>query len=128
MTTARRATRAGRPEVLREFRRRLDGVRAELLRTAAVTDEELATVDVRTAGEAADGAALGVTAATLSRLRDHERQALAEIRAAEGRLDRGLFGVCTTCGKAVSLRRLRALPTARLCLRCQAREEAAGAA
>jgi RNA polymerase-binding protein DksA len=109
-----------------EFRRRLDGARAALLRTEATTDEELATVEGRAVGEAADGAALGVTAATLSRLKDHERQALVEIKAAGARLDRGVFGVCTACGRAVSLRRLRALPTARLCLRCQAREEEDG--
>ena len=126
MKAAKPVKRAGRgrSDVVTEFRRRLRDARTGLLRAAATTDEELATVDVAAAGEAADSAALGVTATTLSRLKDHERRERAEIEAAEARLDAGVFGMCAACGKVMSLTRLRALPTARLCLCCQAREEA----
>jgi DnaK suppressor protein len=111
------------PDVVRQFQKRLAAARLELIRTAATTDEELATVGPTGPGDAADGAALGVAAATLARLKDHERHELEEIDAAEARLDDGTFGVYAGCGGAISLARLRALPIARLCLHCQARVE-----
>ena len=117
------SSQAGRvsPRIVSEFRERLRGARTQPLRTAAVTDKELATVDIKDARE--DGAALTMTSATLLRLKDHERRELTEIEQAEARLARGDFGMCAECGTAIALTRLRALPTARLCLRCQAREE-----
>lgn len=39
------------------------------------------------------------------------------------RLDRGTFGRCEGCGKPIPAERLRALPRARLCVRCQRRED-----
>ncbi|NIO28637.1 MAG: TraR/DksA family transcriptional regulator [Candidatus Latescibacteria bacterium] len=40
------------------------------------------------------------------------------IGAALRRIDEGTYGICTTCGKAISKRRLQALPEAEKCLRC----------
>jgi RNA polymerase-binding transcription factor DksA len=47
------------------------------------------------------------------------RRALAEIDAALFRLSRGTFGNCELCGAQLPVHRLMAIPTTRLCLRCE---------
>lgn len=54
-------------------------------------------------------------------LRDQEE--LAAIAAARGRMRDGRYGLCSECGEPIPLARLRAMPTARLCLRHQAERE-----
>lgn len=49
---------------------------------------------------------------------DNERYLLKEIDAALGRLDKGQFGCCETCGMPISEERLEAIPYARNCIRC----------
>lgn len=48
-----------------------------------------------------------------------------EIEEALERIHEGTFGVCAECAKPISLERLRAIPYARLCIRCKQLEEAA---
>jgi RNA polymerase-binding transcription factor DksA len=43
---------------------------------------------------------------------------LAEIDAALARLDEGSYGRCETCGEAIPLERLEAIPHARTCVGC----------
>ena len=54
-------------------------------------------------------------------LRDQEE--LIEIAAALGRIRDGSFGLCGECAEPIPLARLRAMPTARLCVRHQAERE-----
>jgi RNA polymerase-binding transcription factor DksA len=49
---------------------------------------------------------------------------LAELDDALQRIDDGTYGRCERCGSVIPLPRLEALPHARLCLRCQADEDA----
>ena len=70
-----------------------------------------------------EGAAAGVVGDLLTKLEGRERHELDEIDAAQRRLEAGVFGVCEACHRAML--RLRAIPTARRCATCQAREEAA---
>lgn len=51
-------------------------------------------------------------------------RSLREVQDALNRLDRGTFGLCEACGRPIAAERLRALPRARLCVRCQRREDA----
>lgn len=48
------------------------------------------------------------------------------IRAALGRMDRGTYGRCLSCGVWIPLERLRVQPAAGQCLVCQTRGEAHG--
>ena len=48
-----------------------------------------------------------------------EQQRLNEIEAAIKRVDEGVYGVCEECSKAISMKRLKAVPYARLCIKCQ---------
>ncbi len=58
------------------------------------------------------------------RLADRSRALIA----AQDRLRDGTYGICADCGHPIPERRLKVLPTATLCVRCQERREAAMAA
>ncbi len=40
------------------------------------------------------------------------------------RIEKGTYGLCQNCGKPISPERLEAVPHARLCIECKAKEEA----
>jgi DnaK suppressor protein len=105
--------------LVEEFRGRLLEVRSGLLRTIAVTDDELATLEGHQPGAPIEDAAREEVLGTLSRLGHRERHELEEIYAAGARLDAGTFGVCEDCRKPLPLDRLRAMPIARYCVPCQ---------
>ncbi len=46
------------------------------------------------------------------------REALAEVEAAIGRLEKGTYGYCERCGQPISPARLEAKPAARRCIAC----------
>jgi DnaK suppressor protein len=106
-----------------EFRGRLREARQRLLRTVVVTDDELASLSAHEPGALVEDSARGAMADLLTRLEGRERHELDEIQAAQARLETGGFGVCEVCGGAIPLPRLRAVPWARHCLDCQARDE-----
>lgn len=106
-----------------EFRGLLHAARRQVFRTVAVTDDELASLADHEPGALVEDSARGVMADLLTRLEGRERHQLDEIQSAQARLESGTFGVCEGCGDAIPLSRLRALPWARHCLTCQAREE-----
>jgi len=54
-------------------------------------------------------------------LRSHRLQLVED---ALKRIDQGTFGTCQDCEKAIEEKRLRAIPWARLCLKCQEAAEA----
>lgn len=57
-------------------------------------------------------------------LRERDRQALRSIEEALDRVRSGEYGLCLDCGEAIDPARLRAQPTATLCVPCrQVREE-----
>jgi RNA polymerase-binding transcription factor len=116
-----------RTTLVDEFRRRLSHERERLLRTVAITDEELATLERHEPGGVTEDAAKELVTAILGRLEDRERHTIAEIDAALARLEAGTFGVCESCAQPIVLVRLRARPMARYCLGCQARQETAAA-
>ena len=106
-----------------EFRELLSGARRQLLRTVVVTDGELAPLADHEPGARVEDSARGAIADLQARLEGRERHELDEIQAAQARLETGSFGVCEDCGGAIPLPRLRAVPWARHCLGCQAKDE-----
>lgn len=109
--------------LVEEFRQRLRARRERLFRTAATTDEELATLEAHQPGAPLEDVARESVATLLSRLSTLEKRELDEVYAAQARLETGTFGVCDGCGRPIPLARLRAMPTARTCTACRAREE-----
>ncbi|MBI3947788.1 MAG: TraR/DksA C4-type zinc finger protein [Armatimonadetes bacterium] len=53
-------------------------------------------------------------------LRGTARATLDRIEAALGKMERGTYGLCDICGKAIPPGRLDAVPYATLCVKCQA--------
>jgi RNA polymerase-binding protein DksA len=102
-----------------EFEQRLRDERRRVWRTVARTDSELAALESHQPGALVEDAATETAAAVLARLDGAERQLLDEVAAAQARLATGTFGVCEQCAKPIPLRRLRALPVARLCVGCE---------
>ncbi len=109
--------------LVEEFRHRLREMRERLFRTVAITDEEVATLEAHQPGAPMEDVARESVTALLSRLGDRQKHQLDEIYAAQARLESGTFGACEGCARPIPLARLKALPTARSCVACQAREE-----
>jgi len=107
-----------------EFRRRLLEARAALLRTVALTDEELAALDRPQPSDPPEHAASASAAALSAGLGGREKRELDDIADALRRLARDIYGACESCGMLIPLARLLALPAARFCLGCQASTEA----
>ena len=105
-----------------EFSRRLGEARRRLLRSVAVTDEELQGLSAPEL-EPGEEASRRAVAQFLGGLEGRERRELEEIQAAKARLALGSFGQCETCGGTIPVSRLRAVPWARHCLACQKKEE-----
>lgn len=56
-------------------------------------------------------------------LASSEQQILNQIDGALRKIDEGTFGICETCSKPISQKRLLAVPYTRLCIKCQEEEE-----
>ncbi|WP_027185799.1 TraR/DksA family transcriptional regulator [Desulfovibrio inopinatus] len=59
-------------------------------------------------------------------LRERDREMAARIEDALARFDEGSYGICDECGDDIALARLKAQPTAMLCVHCQALQEESG--
>ncbi len=57
-------------------------------------------------------------------LASNDRELLYDIDEALNRIQDGSFGVCAECKKSIPITRLKAIPHARLCLKCQEKLEA----
>lgn len=57
------------------------------------------------------------------RTRDRERKLIKKINEAQKRIDDDEFGYCETCGIEIGVERLKARPTAELCIDCKTLEE-----
>lgn len=56
-------------------------------------------------------------------LASNERQILYELEDALKKIEDGSFGICEECALAISRVRLKAVPYARLCVKCQEKKE-----
>jgi len=112
---------------IEEFRRTIAKRREALLAeiqgdVSRARDEsyaEIAGPVVDTADEAVADLLADMDNAETSRDLNEER----ELEAAQARLDDGTFGKCEDCGQEIGLARLRAVPTAARCVKCQAVHE-----
>lgn len=53
----------------------------------------------------------------------NERQALIELDDAIKRIEEGTYGICEECTSPISKTRLKVVPFARLCIKCQEKKE-----
>lgn len=59
----------------------------------------------------------------LFNLTDNEQVILEKINEALERIAQGTYGKCTICGKPINQRRLKSIPWARYCIKCQTKLE-----
>ena len=52
-------------------------------------------------------------------LTDNEKNMLAHIETALKKIDMGKYGVCESCSEKIAYERLKAMPFARYCMKCQ---------
>jgi DnaK suppressor protein len=98
-------------EILEKIRRaRADSLDADRTSFAEVGDLVSASVEKEKAFEYGEA---GVNA-------------MREIATALEKLKGGTYGICERCGKPIGLKRLQAMPSARLCVKCKIKEEAKG--
>jgi RNA polymerase-binding protein DksA len=116
-------TKAEVDEVLAD----LNEDRARVVRTLTAQEEELAGL-MRDAGDGAghDQADMGATSFERDQeltVLNNEREKLAQIDRALGRIADGTYGTCESCGNPIGKGRAMAFPRATLCLTCKQREE-----
>ncbi|QEW00257.1 molecular chaperone DnaK [Microbacterium caowuchunii] len=111
-----------------EFRALLTERRREAERDAAIRQDALGGViaarDDPAGGDDEhdpEGATLADEWSRLEGLRIGALRELSEIDAALGRLRDGTFGICVRCGAPIPVERLRARPTATMCVPCASR-------
>jgi DnaK suppressor protein len=105
-------------------RSRLNDLRATTLRRAAslagsFDDIVEAASDVATDDEHdPEGHTIAWERQQIAALLTETRTTLAQIDAAERRLEVGAYGTCTTCGREIAAERLDALPATPTCVNC----------
>jgi DnaK suppressor protein len=111
-----------RPDGRREaLKRMLEDLEAEVLgRVRGLRTFPAESEPVKDTGEAA---LEDVTRDLEVALVERAFETLKRIDEALARLDEGLYGICERCRSAIADERLRALPFAALCQKCQRRDE-----
>ncbi len=106
-----------------ETRRRLRTKYEELIKS--INRNRLAgeQIKLENTGDEGDLATISHDRELLYHLHESDFQQLRFVQAALKALDRGQYGDCVHCGEDINEKRLRAVPWATLCIRCQEKTE-----
>lgn len=102
------------------YRSLLDEMRAQ---TGTPGEQQRPDLLNREPADSGDEAAAASIASLNLTLANRLEQELRDVEAAQARIERGEYGVCIDCGEDIGFSRLQAYPTAKRCIRCQARHE-----
>jgi len=110
---------------LAEVRDRLEAEMVELSAEIATAESQIAE-RMNDAAEGAGDDQADAGAKTFEREQEmaltyNARDLLAQNERAVGRIDQGTYGVCESCGRAISKDRLQAVPYTRFCIDCARR-------
>jgi DnaK suppressor protein len=108
---------------LERFRKKLLEKRKELLR--GVQSSSSSSMEAGSDGiqDIADQASSAYTKEFLLSVGDEERRVLKQIDIALQKIKEGNYGKCEACKNPISVKRLEAIPFARLCIECKEKEE-----
>jgi DnaK suppressor protein len=109
------------PGKLGSVKRKLLEMRDDLVKT--VHQQQLEESAEQDTGDDADKASQSIEKELLFELSDNERMTLDHIEAALRKIEKGTYGTCESCRKAIPKPRLEALPFARYCIGCQSSAE-----
>jgi len=76
-------------------------------------------------GDPIDQASQSLDKEILFEVSDNDYKMLDQIEATLRRMEKGIYGSCQGCGRAIPIKRLRTLPFARYCISCQSTTEVA---
>ena len=107
------------PITLETYRQRLLYQQQQIVTRIFEIEEDLQKPLSERQIEYMDKAQEEVPEEVLTRLDEQGRREVEDIQAALARLEAGTYGRCESCGEAISVVRLDALPMARRCLHCQ---------
>jgi len=105
------------------FRERLLSKKQEILEAYNKNKSYGMEADGEATQDIADKAANSYTKEFLFSLSNTERDLLHLVDDALARIEGHRFGVCASCSEDMNLKRLEAVPWARLCLACQEKQE-----
>jgi DnaK suppressor protein len=109
---------------LGELRAALLGQRRRLLRQVARLENDLRWLSEDVEPEVVEEGQEEMLAQLLAGLDERSRAEIDAIERALERMERGGYGICSNCSQPIPLARLRAMPTAELCLTCARQREA----
>jgi DnaK suppressor protein len=110
-------------KVLNELASQLRRRRSSLLEGVAGSQQATTAIIEERESEIEENAQKERLARLTSRLTDRDQHAIREINAALARIDDGTYGQCAWCESEIKPERLRALPTAILCIDCATARE-----
>ena len=105
------------------YRKRLHEKQEELLRMVSKSDQDGREADEEATQDIADKAANAYTKEFLFHQSNDNRQILALVDEALERIKGGTYGTCIECQDEVQPKRLDAVPWARHCIECQAKQD-----
>jgi DnaK suppressor protein len=108
---------------LKAFRERLLLKKQEILANYTKNKSYGREADGEGTQDIADKAANSYTKEFLFSLSNAERELVNQVDEALARIDDRRFGVCVLCEEEMNLKRLEAVPWARLCISCQQKQE-----
>lgn len=79
--------------------------------------------EINNEGDEADSASLEREETLCLKLKGRKSHYIRKVRQALARIDQGLFGICEHCDEPIETNRLKARPTANLCISCKEEEE-----
>jgi DnaK suppressor protein len=109
-------------KTLYQFKTDLNTQLQELLNSAERSKQEF-RAEKQICCDPIDMAAMEVQRNYNLRIRDREAVLIKKIQAALRRIKDGDYGICEECGEDIALGRLKARPTAELCIQCKQKQE-----
>jgi len=110
-------------EKLLYFKGLLEGRLHELVEEAGKTCSDMRHENEGDFPDPTDRASLESDRNFLLRIKDRERKLIQKVKEALDRIDNGSFGICESCGRPISEKRLRARPVTTLCIECKTERE-----
>ncbi|MGI6432973.1 MAG: TraR/DksA family transcriptional regulator [Sphaerochaetaceae bacterium] len=111
-------------EFYAEMEQLLLAQRKEILESIANEDEDFRSmINAMGTKDIGDIAADDIASKKMEALNQHAANRLKSVEAALTRLKNGRYGVCLQCGALIPEERLRAIPSAVLCVKCKSGEE-----
>ncbi|MFH1877402.1 MAG: TraR/DksA C4-type zinc finger protein [Candidatus Omnitrophota bacterium] len=108
------------PEIIKELEDKMRARHRELRKEMKILDNELRE---GLSGNSAEALSLREEADVIEEESFLEEKEINLIEDALARIEEGTYGKCLACGKEINTERLRAMPSARYCVKCQSGRE-----